>query len=249
MQERTGRSFAELLRTRMFDRAGMESALLAADTRAMPDGTEGYEGTPAGGFRAAENRILWTGDAGLGASLDDMIAWERRIDATRDDPDALYSASVTPGDLRRRELPAFYGFGLSRAERVRPHGHRPWRRIARLAQPSALRAIGTGLGRGHVQSPRRRARGCASTSSVRRLDRERPALVAAIPHPSAWLRLRTIDPESGLAVVSNRQQDKMRLRYGHHRRRAGPYNRMVGGSGAGMRLRPVGMTGFDAPPE
>ena len=51
----------------MFDRAGMETALLAADTRAMPDGTEGYEGSVAKGFRAAENRVVWTGDAGLGA--------------------------------------------------------------------------------------------------------------------------------------------------------------------------------------
>ena len=96
MQERTGRSFAELLRTRIFERAGMESALLAADTRAMPDGTEGYEGTQAGGFRAAENRILWTGDAGLGASLDDMIAWERHIDATRDEPGCAVSAACRP---------------------------------------------------------------------------------------------------------------------------------------------------------
>ncbi len=92
----------------------MDSALLAADTRAMPDGTEGYEGNQAGGFRAAENRILWTGDAGLAASLDDMIAWERHIDATRDDADALYSrlsAPVTFAD----GTPATYGFGLNRA--------------------------------------------------------------------------------------------------------------------------------------
>ena len=68
LQERTGRGFAELLRTRIFERAGMATALLAADTSAMPDGTQGYEGTATGGFRAAENRILWTGDAGLGAS-------------------------------------------------------------------------------------------------------------------------------------------------------------------------------------
>ncbi len=45
VQDRTGRSFADLLRTRVFDRAGMDDAFLAADTRAMPDGTEGYEGT------------------------------------------------------------------------------------------------------------------------------------------------------------------------------------------------------------
>ncbi|MCW8309508.1 serine hydrolase [Acidiphilium sp. PA] len=73
-QARSGRSFAELLRTHLFNPAGMATALLAADTRAMPDGTDGYEGNRVTGFRAAENRIFWTGDAGLVASLDDMIA-------------------------------------------------------------------------------------------------------------------------------------------------------------------------------
>ena len=67
----------------------------------MPDGTQGYEGTPISGFRVAKNRILWTGDAGLGASLDDMIASARHIDATRDDADALYCA-CPPGQVQRR---------------------------------------------------------------------------------------------------------------------------------------------------
>src|SRR5262249_20131486 len=92
---------------------GMESALLAADTRAMPDGTEGYDGTRDGGFRPAENRILWTGDAGIGACLDDMIAWERHIDATRDDPMALYTRLSAPVSFADGN-PAFYGFGLAR---------------------------------------------------------------------------------------------------------------------------------------
>ncbi|MGH7154790.1 MAG: serine hydrolase, partial [Acetobacteraceae bacterium] len=113
-QERTGRSFAELLRERAFARAGMASAFLAADTRAMPDGTEGYEGTQETGFRAANNRILLTGDAGLGACLDDMIAWERHIDATRDDPDALYSRLSMPVSFADGASAA-YGFGLGRA--------------------------------------------------------------------------------------------------------------------------------------
>ena len=114
LEEHTGRSLAELLRARIFDRAGMASAILAADTRAMPDGTEGYEGTQAGGFRAAENRILWTGDAGIGASLDDMIAWERHVDATRDDPHALYNRLAAPVAFADG-TPAPYGFGLGRA--------------------------------------------------------------------------------------------------------------------------------------
>ena len=77
LQDRTGTSFAELLRTRIFARAGMDTAFLAANTAAMPDGTEGYEGSAETGFRAAVNRVVWTGDAGIGASLDDMIAWEK----------------------------------------------------------------------------------------------------------------------------------------------------------------------------
>src|SRR4051794_22715551 len=132
MQERTGRTFAELLGTSVFDPAGMGSAFLAADTRAMPDGTEGYEGTVATGFRAAENQILWTGDAGMGAALDDMIAWEKHIDATRDDPRALYSRLSAPSSFAEGN-PAPYGFGLGRRQEfgrlVTSHGGalRGWR--------------------------------------------------------------------------------------------------------------------------
>ena len=96
LEARTGRSFAELLRERILQPAGMEAALVAADTRALPDGTEGYEGTQATGFRPAANRIFWTGDAGLAMSLDDLVAWERHIDATRDDGASLYRRLSEP---------------------------------------------------------------------------------------------------------------------------------------------------------
>ncbi|MBL8265663.1 D-aminopeptidase [Steroidobacter sp.] len=115
LENRTGRSFAELLRTQIFDRVGMPGALLAADTQSMPDGTVGYEGSASGGFRPAENRIFWTGDAGMGATLEDMIAWESHIDQTRDDPESLYrrlSAPVTFADGQ----PASYSFGLSHSK-------------------------------------------------------------------------------------------------------------------------------------
>ena len=140
LQQRTGRSFAELLRTRIFDRVGMASAMLAADTRAMPDGTQGYEGTQTAGFRVAENRVLWTGDAGLGASLDDMIAWERHIDATRDDAGSLYRRLSAPVHFTDGAAAA-YGFGLVRASElgraVTGHGGalRGWR-SHRLYVPS-----------------------------------------------------------------------------------------------------------------
>jgi D-aminopeptidase len=113
LADRAGRSFDELLRARVLGPAGMEQAFLAADTSAMPDGTEGYEGAQATGFRPAVNRILWTGDAGLGASLDDMIAWERHIDATRDDPASPYARLSAPVSFADGTQAA-YGFGLDR---------------------------------------------------------------------------------------------------------------------------------------
>lgn len=114
LQERSGRGFGELLQTSLFNPLGMERAILAADTHAMPDGTVGYEGTVASGFRPAINNIIWTGDAGLGASLDDMIAWERFIDTTRHDPNSLYRRLTAPVTFRDG-TPAPYGFGLQRA--------------------------------------------------------------------------------------------------------------------------------------
>ncbi|WP_367160671.1 D-aminopeptidase [Kozakia baliensis] len=113
VQNRLGRSFAELLQARLFDRFGMSRALLAADTRAMPDGTQGYEGSEVTGYRPAVNNIYWTGDAGLGASLDDMIAWELAIDAQRDDPAGWYNRLSMPVSFIDG-APARYGFGLQR---------------------------------------------------------------------------------------------------------------------------------------
>lgn len=118
VEARTGRSYSELLRTHIFDRAEMPTAQLCADTSAMPDGTIGYEGNLDIGFRPAVNRILWTGDAGLGCSLDDMIAWERFIDRTRDDAGGLYRRLSAPVHFADG-AEASYGFGLAR---VKPLG-------------------------------------------------------------------------------------------------------------------------------
>jgi D-aminopeptidase len=211
VQERTGRSFAELLRTRIFDRAGMESAFLAADTRAMPDGTEGYEGTPTSGFRAAENRILWTGDAGLGASLDDMIAWERHIDATRDDADAIYSRLSAPISFADG-TPATYGFGLGRGmelgRAVTAHGGalRGWR-SHRLYVPSERVSVVVMLN--HLSDAHEAA--VDVLAAVFGEDRPPPTPSASMPE---WLGAYT-DPETGLSVRIDSADGRVRLRYGH----------------------------------
>jgi len=212
LQERTGRSFADLLRTRIFEPAGMGRAILAADTRAMPDGTEGYEGTQASGFRAAENRILWTGDAGLGACLDDMIAWERHINATRDDADGLYRRLSAPVGFEGG-APAAYGFGLGRATELgRPvtgHGGalRGWR-SHRMYVPSERVSVVVMFN--HLSD----AYGAAVDLLAAVLGEDRPQPSAPSPMPD-WLGAY-IEPETGLAARIDATPDgHVRLRYGH----------------------------------
>ena len=212
LQQRTGRSLAELLHTRIFERAGMASALLATDTRAMPDGTEGYEGTQAAGFHTAENRILWTGDAGLGACLDDMIAWERHIDATRDDSNALYQRLSAPVNFADG-TPAAYGFGLARSiefgRSVSSHGGalRGWR-SHRLYVPSERVSVVVMFN--HLSD----ARAAAIDLLAAALGEERPKLEGTIPAPK-WLGAY-VEPETGLAVrIDPASAGRIRLRYGH----------------------------------
>jgi D-aminopeptidase len=236
VQDRAGRCFAELLRTSVFGRAGMATAFLAADTRAMPDGTEGYEGTPAGGFRAAENRILWTGDAGLGASLDDMIAWERHIDATRDDAGSLYSRLSAPGRFADGASAA-YGFGLGRGiELGRPvtaHGGalRGWR-SHRMHVPSERVSVVVMFN--HLAD----AHDAAVDLLAAVLGEARPPPAPAAPAPD-WLGNYT-EPDTGLAVRIEAPDGKLRLRYGHFPDRLGLLADGTASSDNGsVRLRPT----------
>ncbi|MBN9044347.1 MAG: D-aminopeptidase [Rhizobiales bacterium] len=127
----TGRALPDLLAERIFAPAGMKTAELIPDTAAFTDCT-GYEGDTVRGFLPAVNRIHWMGDAGICASLDDMIAWEKFIDATRDDENGLYRRLGVARTFRDGK-PAPYGFGLKFEEaggrRLTGHGGalRGWR--------------------------------------------------------------------------------------------------------------------------
>lgn len=210
---RADRPFAELLRSRIFDRVGMEDAFVAADTRAMPDGTEGYEGSQAGGFRAAENRILWVGDAGMGASLDDMIAWERHIDATRDDPDSIYRRATAPTQFGDGSQ-AGYGFGLGRhnelGHQVSGHGGalRGWRshRLYAPAQRISVVVLFNHMSDAHA---------AAVDLFAAALDEDRPPRPdCATPGPD-WLGAY-LEPETGLSVrIETAAGGQILVRYGH----------------------------------
>jgi D-aminopeptidase len=212
VQARAHRPLAEVLRRRVFDPAGMETAFLAADTRAMPDGTEGYEGSSADGFRAAENRILWTGDAGMGASLDDMIAWERHIDATRDDPAALYSRLIAPVEFADG-APAGYGFGLGRSielgRQVSGHGGglRGWRshRMYAPAERVSVVVLFNHLSDAHAAAVDL----FAATLGEERSKKEPPAVTPE------WLGAYR-EPQSGLSVrLEAGEPGQMLVRYGY----------------------------------
>ncbi|HEV7308117.1 D-aminopeptidase [Ensifer sp.] len=112
IEEHTGRSMAELYQRSVFDPAGMQTAALTADTSLPPDGLVGYEGNETVGHFEALNRIYWAGDAGVSASLDDMLAWECFIDRTREDAGSLYRRLSAPQSYIDGR-PAHYGFGLA----------------------------------------------------------------------------------------------------------------------------------------
>jgi len=246
LEEREGRSFAEILRTRIFDPVGMETAILAADTRALPDATEGYEGSQSGGFRAAENNVIWTGDAGIAASLDDMIAWERHIDATRDDPSSLYARLSAPVTFANG-APAPYGFGLGRGTEfgrtTTGHGGalRGWRshRIHLAAERLSVVVF-----LNHLSD----AAAAALDAVAAVLDAARTAPDAALPKPD-WLGAWR-EPETGLAVrLDGAGPGRVRLRYGHNAERLDLQPDGSAGNGRTRLLREGGGLRMDRPQE
>lgn len=112
IEDVTERSLGDLLRERIFTPAGMATASLSADTAKQPGPCVGYEGDLQHGFTPATNRIEWAGDAGVVASLTDMIAYERYIDRSWADPHSWYRSNAEPQVYKNGE-PAKYGFGLS----------------------------------------------------------------------------------------------------------------------------------------
>ena len=107
----SGISLAQLLAQRLFVPAGMNTASLCPNTNGLPLPIVGYEGNDKVGYFAATNRIEWAGDAGIAASLEDMIAYEMYLDRSLSDSDSLYAITSKQQEFRDG-TPAAYGFGL-----------------------------------------------------------------------------------------------------------------------------------------
>ena len=211
LQERAGRSFEDLLKDRLFSTTGMGDARLTADTRSMPDGTQGYEGDENSGFRPADNAIVWTGDGGIGATLDDMIAWERYIDRNRTHPNGLYSRLCAPVSFTDGSR-AGYGFGLNHRPEIghAASGHsgtlRGWR-SHRFYLPEERVSVVVMFN--HMAD----AHAAATDLLAAALNHARPKSSQPLPLPD-WLGFYE-DADTGLAVRIDELRDgRIRLRYG-----------------------------------
>ena len=111
----TGVALDVLYRQHIWEPAGMKTTVLTADTRHPEDGVVGYEGSDTTGFFPADTGIFWIGDAGISASLTDMLAYEGWIDATRDDENSLYRRASVPPSFKDGK-PAAYGYGIAQEE-------------------------------------------------------------------------------------------------------------------------------------
>ncbi|KAK5112224.1 hypothetical protein LTR62_004385 [Meristemomyces frigidus] len=111
----SGMSLAQLLSERLFVPAGMTTAHLCPNTNGLPLPIVGYEGNETTGFFKAINRIEWAGDAGIAASLEDMIAYEKYLDHSLTEPGSLYAQSSKQQHFKNG-TPAAYGYGLARAD-------------------------------------------------------------------------------------------------------------------------------------
>ncbi|OQE12964.1 hypothetical protein PENFLA_c058G09364 [Penicillium flavigenum] len=115
IERATGESLDKLIEERILRPAGMSTAFLCPNTAHHPPPCVGYEGDEQHGFTAAINRMEWSGDAGLVASLTDMIAYEKYLDRCYSDPQSWYHAAIAAPKFKDG-TPATYRYGLSHTD-------------------------------------------------------------------------------------------------------------------------------------
>ncbi|CAG8115431.1 unnamed protein product [Penicillium nalgiovense] len=115
IERATGESLDKLFEERILRPAGMSTAFLCPNTAHHPPPCVGYEGDEQHGFTAAINRMEWSGDAGLVASLTDMIAYEKYLDRCYADPQSWYHAAIAAPKFKDG-TPATYRHGLSHTD-------------------------------------------------------------------------------------------------------------------------------------
>lgn len=168
--DHTGRPLGEWVKERIFGPAGMTTAQWCEESSEFPGDAVGYEGSIATGYFPAINKIHLSGDSGVNACLEDMIAWEQFVDATRDHESSIYRRISAPTTFSDGS-PACYGFGLR---------HMDFNGVAMTGHGGALR--GWRLQRRYAPSER--------LSVVMMFNHEGPASEAADRITAAALRMK-----------------------------------------------------------
>ncbi|KAJ5098220.1 Peptidase S12 aminopeptidase DmpB domain C [Penicillium argentinense] len=120
----TGEPLGKLLAERVLQPAGMTTALLCPNTAKHPGPCVGYEGTEEHGYYEAVNRMEWSGDAGLVASLTDMVAYEKYLERLSSDPKSWYRTAIEPHTFSDGNTARYhYGLGHTNLHGVDTIGH------------------------------------------------------------------------------------------------------------------------------
>ncbi len=208
----TGESLGTLLHTRIFAPLGMTASSLGEDSALeLPDGTIGYRHVD-GHWEREVTRIVWSGDAALVTTLDDLLKWEAAL--LRADPILGPSARLADAMPHADGSTACYGFGINAwqhgGRRMHWHGGalRGWR-MAQLRFPDDDTAVLVMLNR--TANPMPLALAVASTLGVDAAwDRPSPAgdHVIGLPEPTGAWRSDQLDlvalfaEEAGHVTVS-----------------------------------------------
>ena len=111
----SGQTLASLLAERIFDPAGMKTALFCSTTAEHPRPCVGHEGDAQQGYVPARNQVQWSGDAGVVASLMDMIAYEQYLHREWTAPSSLYR-QLAERPVFNDGNPAPYGNGFAHVD-------------------------------------------------------------------------------------------------------------------------------------
>ncbi len=214
MENVTGQTLSDLLNERIFAPAGMKTAFLCADTSKHPGPCVGHEGSEKDGFYPGDNRIEWAGDAGIVASLSDMVAYEKFVDSNRDNAQNWYGLNSKKQQFQDG-APSDYGYGLSHhtvgGVTVVGHGGalRGYR-LNRIYAPEARVSVVALLNEEQAKV------GAMCDYILERLLGVQDAKLNAV-QPNPTFIGSYLDPESDLAVTIGKGEADGKLSFVYHR--------------------------------
>ena len=113
LEQLTGEPLAKLMKTRVFDRAGLEHTRFCDSYELIPNRTRGYVKAKDGWAPAPWSHVAQFGLAGgICSTAHDLLRWQHALEEGKVVSEASYREMATPGTLADGQ-PIHYGLGLS----------------------------------------------------------------------------------------------------------------------------------------